>query len=86
MNDARVFYFHIDSCRGDFLCISPIVTKIELAMIEIPQKIGVEVERAADLYDDLKVSIGQCTDQKAAQFATEGSLILNDIATCVNNM
>jgi hypothetical protein len=86
MNDARVFYFQIDSCRGDFLCISPIVTKIELAMIEIPQKIGVEVERAADLYDDLKVSIGQCTDQKAAQFATEGSLILNDIATCVNNM
>ena len=86
MNEVNVFDFQLDLCAGDFLCMSPLVEAIELALVNIPQKIGLIVQEAGDLAEDLKVLIKECTDAKVAQFVTEGGIVVSDISDCIDNI
>lgn len=86
MTYVEVFNFQIDYCRGDFLCVSPILERVELAMVEIPEEIGVEANKAGELCDDLKVLVKQCTDDRKSDMVAEGSIYVSDASSCVNKL
>ncbi|KAJ3665294.1 hypothetical protein Zmor_000795 [Zophobas morio] len=86
MSEVNMFDFQVDLCAGDFLCMSSLITEIELAMIKIPQKIGLEVEQVNELFNELKVLIQECMDSKLAHITTEGGAIVTKITDCVNNI
>lgn len=86
MTYVEVFNFQIDYCTNDFLCISPILERVELAKVEIPQEIGVEANKAAELCDDLKVLVKQCTDDKKTDMVAEGEVYVSNAKTCADKL
>lgn len=78
MNDIEYLSYQIDRCQGEFACISPIVTEIDLAMLSIPQKLETEVEQASVLTDNLKLLIQSCIKSKVGQLSSWGLSIVNN--------
>lgn len=78
MNEIEYLNYQIDRCQGEFLCISPIVTEIDLAMISIPQKVETEVDKAGILTENLKPLLQSCIKSKVGQLSSWGLSIVND--------
>lgn len=76
----------LDNCGASITCISPIVTKIELDMIQLPQHIKTEVNKAEDLLKDLKVMVAECRDNNVAEFTSYVTSLVAIIENCVNKL
>lgn len=86
MTEVEIFDFQLKVCGEDFLCIEPILTQILEAKITIVQRIGVELDKANDLGEDLKVLIKQCADDKKSQSVAESGNVVSDATDCVNKL
>ncbi|XP_063908614.1 uncharacterized protein LOC135126520 isoform X2 [Zophobas morio] len=86
MNEVHKLEFQLDICANDLLCQASVTTDIETSMLSIPQKIGVEVDQAVILSDELKVQIKPCMDPKVAQYSLEAGAVASEITRCVNNI
>ncbi|CAH1372986.1 unnamed protein product [Tenebrio molitor] len=53
-------------CRGDILCISPLVTEISLSKIRLPQNIKTEVQAAESILTTLRLSTQGCSDDRVS--------------------
>lgn len=86
INHVEIFEFQLEFCSGDFICVEPLLSKIELAIVDYPQKIDLELENSQKLYDELKVSIKNCLSEELSRITGEGSSIVNNAVSCVNNL
>lgn len=86
MTEVEIYDFQLKYCGEDFLCIEPILTQILEGKVTIPQKVGVELDKANDLGEDLKVLIKQCADDKKSQMVAESGNVVSDATDCVNKM
>jgi hypothetical protein len=73
-------------CRGDILCISPLVTEISLSKIRLPQNIKTEVQAAESILTTLRLSTQGCSDDRVAEYTSEANSILGDITACVDRI
>ncbi|RZC40988.1 hypothetical protein BDFB_005026 [Asbolus verrucosus] len=64
INKVRELEHQLNSCGEDILCVSPIVTEIQLDMIRLPQNIKTEVNAAGKLLNILKLSVEECANVK----------------------
>lgn len=64
INHVELFEFQLESCRGDFIYIQPLLTKIESAIFDYHQKIDLEMKNSQKLYDELKILIKECNSQE----------------------
>lgn len=86
INHVEVFEFQIESCRGNFICIQPILTQIQLAIVTYPLKIDEELESSQNLFDQLKVFITKCDAIELAKITGEGDNIVENAIDCVNRL
>lgn len=86
MTEVRLFDYQLKVCGENFLCIEPILTQILEGKITIPQKIGVEFDRARDLGEDLKVLIKQCVNDEKSQMIAESKNVVSYATSCVNDL
>jgi hypothetical protein len=85
-NKVNELKFQLQQCRGDLLCISPLVTEISLSKIRFPQNIKTEVQAAESSLTTLKLSTQGCSDDGVAEYASEAGTIIEDIAACVDRI
>jgi hypothetical protein len=74
------------SCDGSILCVSPIVTEVEKAKIELPQQIEAEVLEVEGFVGDLKVIVEECSDNNVADFTGYVTDLLVRISDCANEI
>jgi hypothetical protein len=86
INKVHDLDFQLRQCRGDLLCISPLVTEISLSKIRLPQNIKTEVQAAESTLTTLKLSTQGCSDDGVAEYASEAGTIIEDIAACVDRI
>ncbi|XP_044258097.1 uncharacterized protein LOC123007107 [Tribolium madens] len=86
INKVHSLEHQLEKCKGDILCISPLITEIQMNKIRLPQNIKTEVQAAESLADTLKVSVNDASEQNVAQYTSEASSILGDITACVNRI
>ncbi|EFA12920.1 hypothetical protein TcasGA2_TC006990 [Tribolium castaneum] len=86
MNSVHRLDHDVNVCGDSILCISPILTKINLATISLPQQIKTEVNNARDLLQDLKVMVAECRDNNVADFTSFVTSLVAIIANCVNKI
>ncbi|KAJ3627037.1 hypothetical protein MTP99_014445 [Tenebrio molitor] len=85
-NKVNELKFQLQQCRGDILCISPLVTEISLSKIRLPQNITTEVQAATSILTSLKLSTQGCSDDKVAEYTSEANSILGDIIACIDRI
>lgn len=86
MTEVEMLNFQIISCQSDIVCLSPILTKIETATIELPQKIDQESVNAQKEADSLKVLLDQCADDAVAGKTAEALVMMDTATQCVNDL
>jgi hypothetical protein len=86
INKVNELEFQLRQCRGDILCISPLVTEISLSKIRLPQNIKTEVQTAESSLTTLRLSTRGCYDDKIAEYTSEANSILSDITACVDRI
>ncbi|EEZ97906.1 uncharacterized protein LOC103312155 isoform X2 [Tribolium castaneum] len=86
INKVHDLEHQLANCKGEILCISPLITEIQLNKIRLPQNIKTEVQAAESLVTTLKVSVNDAGEQNVAQYTSEASAILGDITACVNRI
>lgn len=97
MTDARyvvdIYYnqvgdleFQVKQCKGEILCLSPILTQIELDMVRLPQYIRTEVIAVEELLKPLQLSVQSCSTTKITAYVGDATAIVQDIESCVNNI
>jgi hypothetical protein len=86
INKVHELDFQLRQCRGDILCISPLVTEISLSKIRLPQNIKTEVQAAQSTLTTLKLSTQGCSDDRVAEYTSEANSILGDITACVDRI
>jgi hypothetical protein len=86
INKVHELDFQLRQCRGDILCISPLVTEISLSKIRLPQNIKTEVQAAESILTTLKLSTQGCSDDRVAEYTSEANSILGDITACVDRI
>jgi hypothetical protein len=86
VNKVHNLEFQFRQCRDDLLCISPLITEIELDKIRLPQNIRTEVNAAQALLTTLKLSVAQCSDQNVSEYTSDANAILQDIISCADRI
>jgi hypothetical protein len=86
INKVDSLRFQVGSCDGSILCVSPIVTEVEKAKIELPQQIDVEVLEAEGFVGDLKVIVEECSDNNVADFTGYVTDLVVQISDCANKI
>jgi hypothetical protein len=86
INKVNELEFQLRQCRGDILCISPLVTEISLSKIRLPQNIKTEVQAAESTLTSLRLSTQGCSDDRVAEYTSEANSILGDITACVDRI
>ncbi|XP_044258092.1 uncharacterized protein LOC123007102 isoform X4 [Tribolium madens] len=86
INQVHRLEHQLANCKGEILCISPLLTDIELNKIRLPQNIKTEVQATQSVLTTLRVSVQSCGNDHIAEYTTEASSILNDIMTCVDRI
>jgi hypothetical protein len=86
MNKVHEIEFHLKQCQGDLLCISPLVTEIQLNRVRLPQNIKAEVQAAESTLSTLELSTQACSEDRIAEYTVEGNAILQDITACVDRI
>jgi hypothetical protein len=78
VNKVHNLEFQFRQCRDDLLCLSPLITEIELDKIRLPQNIRTEVSAAQALLTTLKLSVAQCSDQNVSEYTSDANAILQE--------
>ncbi|EEZ97905.1 hypothetical protein TcasGA2_TC000290 [Tribolium castaneum] len=86
INQVHRLELELENCKGEILCISPLITEIELNKIRLPQNIKTEVQATQSVLTTLRISVQACGNDNVAQYTTEASSILNDIINCVDRL
>jgi hypothetical protein len=86
INKVDSLRFQVGSCDGSILCVSPIVTDVEKAKIELPQQIEAEVREVEGFVGDLKVIVEECSDNNVADFTGYVTELLVRISDCANEI
>jgi hypothetical protein len=86
INKVDSLRFQVGSCDGSILCVSPIVTEVEKAKIELPQQIEAEVLEVEGFVGDLKVIVEECSDNNVADFTGYVTDLLVRISDCANEI
>jgi hypothetical protein len=86
VNKVHNLEFQFRQCRDDLLCLSPLITEIELDKIRLPQNIRTEVSAAQALLTTLKLSVAQCSDQNVSEYTSDANAILQDIISCADRI
>ncbi|XP_068911304.1 uncharacterized protein [Tenebrio molitor] len=86
INKVNELEFQLQQCRGEILCISPLVTEISLSKIRLPQNIKTEVQAAESILTTLRLSTQGCSDDRVAEYTSEANSILGDITACVDRI
>lgn len=97
MTDARyvvdVYYnrigdleFQVKQCKGEILCLSPILTQIQLDVVRLPQYIRTEVIAVEELLKPLQLSVESCSTTKVSEYVGDATAIFQDIQLCVNKI
>jgi hypothetical protein len=86
INKVNELEFQLQQCRGEILCISPLVTEISLAKIRLPQNIKTEVQAAQSILTTLKLSTQGCSDDRVVEYTSEANSILGDIIACIDRI
>jgi hypothetical protein len=86
INKVYSLQSQLAQCRGDILCISPLVTEISLSKIRLPQNIKTEVQAAESTLTTLRLSSQGCSDDRVAEYTSEANSILGDIIACVDRI
>ncbi|XP_044254767.1 uncharacterized protein LOC123005174 [Tribolium madens] len=86
MNSVHRLDHELGVCGDSILCISPVLNKINLATISLPQQIKSEVNKAGDLLQDLKVMVAECRDNNVAEFTSYVTSLVAIIENCVNKI
>lgn len=73
-------------CNEELTCLTPLVTEIDLASIEIPQKAAVEVNNARTMIAEIDVEIKACIDAGVAYMVANGNGATDAIEDCANNI
>jgi gas vesicle protein len=71
---------------GSIICISPVVRDIDVAKIELPETINVEVHKANENFDVLTTEVDGCSTSSVATYNTESRILLERIEKCVNDL
>lgn len=86
INEVDSLNGQVVQCDGSLLCLEPLVTQIELASIEIPQKAAVEVENAKTMIAEIDVETKDCIDAGVAYMVATGHGATDVIEDCANNI
>lgn len=86
INKVHALEQQLERCGEDILCISPLITEIQLSKIRLPQNIKTEVQATQSLLNTLKVSVQSCLNENIAEYTTQAGSILGDIAACVDRI
>ncbi|EEZ97904.1 uncharacterized protein LOC662108 [Tribolium castaneum] len=86
INQVHHLEHQLANCKGEILCISPLITEIELGKIRLPQNIKTEVQATQSVLTTLKISSQSCGNDHVAEYTTEATSILGDITACVNRI
>ncbi|RZC40987.1 uncharacterized protein BDFB_005025 [Asbolus verrucosus] len=86
INKVHTLENQLDRCGNNILCVTPIVSEIQLDMIRLPQDIKTEVQAAESLVTIVKISAQQCSDVKVSEYASRANSIFADIAACINRI
>ncbi|EEZ97903.1 hypothetical protein TcasGA2_TC000288 [Tribolium castaneum] len=86
INQVHRLEHELANCKGEILCISPLLTEIELGKIRLPQNIKTEVQATQSVLTTLKISAQSCGDDHVAEYTTEATTILGDITACVDRI
>lgn len=86
INKVFALEHQLDICGEDILCISPLITEIQLNKIRLPQNIKTEVQATESLLTTLKVSVQSCIDGGVAEYTVQAGEVLGDIAACVDRI
>lgn len=76
--------FQITLCTTE-ACVEPIIELINLESINLPNKVGIEVTRANDLFDILKLTAQDCQDESVAKYVSHSNIVIQEVSNCVNN-
>lgn len=83
ITEVEYYNYQLDRCQGAFLCISPIITEIDLAKVSMPEKLGVELERSNNLYINLQRIIQSCVRGHIMNMQTGANSIAREASeTC----
>ncbi|XP_044258096.1 uncharacterized protein LOC123007106 [Tribolium madens] len=86
INQVHRLEHELAKCKGEILCISPLLTEIELNKIRLPQNIKTEVQATQSVLVTLRISGQSCGNDHIAQYTTEATSILGDITACVDRI
>ncbi|XP_044258095.1 uncharacterized protein PFB0145c-like [Tribolium madens] len=85
-NKVHHLEHQFEQCNREILCISPLLTEIQLDKIRLPQNIKTEVSTVESLLTSLKTSATQCSDNFVSQYTSDANSILQVIISCANRI
>lgn len=84
ITEVEYYNYQLDRCQGGLSCISSIITEIDLAMVSMPQKLGVELDRSNNLYINLQRIIQSCVRGHIMMMQSGANSIAREASeTCV---
>ncbi|EEZ97907.1 hypothetical protein TcasGA2_TC000292 [Tribolium castaneum] len=86
INKVHHLEHQFEQCNREIVCISPLLTEIQMDKIRLPQNIKTQVTAVESLLTSLKVSATQCSDRFVSQYTSDANSILQDIISCANRI
>lgn len=86
INTVNRLEFQLNQCNGELLCISTLVTEIELNEIRLPENIKTTVNTVEDLVNSMTGSLNECGNIHVAAFQSECTTNINEIESCIENL
>lgn len=79
--------FQLNTCTSDsILCISPILTTIQQEMIDLPNKIKLEVDKTDKLAETLKILYNDCQTLEVTKYSGKSNGIISEIFACITTL
>lgn len=85
-NQVGDLEFQVQQCKGQTLCLTPVLTQIQLDMVRLPQYIRTEVIAVEELLKPLQLLVESCSTTIVTEYVGDATAIVNDIESCVNKI
>lgn len=86
INTVDRLEFQLNQCNKELLCISALVTEIQLSEVKLPENIKTKVNTVEDLVNSMTGSLNECGNIHVAAFESESANNIKEIQDCIENL
>ncbi|KAJ3660541.1 hypothetical protein Zmor_004984 [Zophobas morio] len=86
MTRVQSLEFQLDRCANEPSCVSVLLTQIEKDTTDLPLQIQLQINKAKEMLDELKVIVKECNDNNVADFTAYVTDLVAQIADCANKI